>query len=216
MSTASIAKLTGIYPLIDDDLRWEHDPASQIEAVLAAGVSVLQLRLKRASDGDALRLCRWAVERAHKTEALVIVNDRFDLADLAGADGVHLGQNDLAPEKVPGELRERLLIGLSTHTLAQVRESRGQPIDYLAFGPVFGTCSKSSGYDARGVTALAEAVREAGRPVVAIGGIDAARLPEIRAAGACAAAVISAIAAAPDAAAATRRLRHRFTTSPGS
>ena len=166
----------------------------------------MQLRLKYTADGAALALARWAAERAHAAGALLVVNDRFDLADLAGADGVHLGQRDLPPERIPDELRARLLIGLSTHTLAQVRESRARPVDYIGFGPVFGTKSVESAWESRGTAMLAKAVHLAERPVVASGGIDLANAAEVKRAGAAAAAVISAIADAPDPAAATRAL----------
>ena len=103
------------------------------------------------------------------------MNDRFDLALLAGADGVHLGQDDLAPELLPAEARARLLVGLSTHTLEQARASRARPIDYVAFGPIFGTASKTSEYAPRGLALLREVASLVERPLVAIGGIDAAQ-----------------------------------------
>jgi thiamine-phosphate pyrophosphorylase len=209
------AKLAGIYPLADDDPRWRNDPRTVVQAALAGGATALQLRLKHTSDRETLELCRWAAEQAHEAGALLIVNDRFDLADLSGADGVHLGQEDLPPERIPSDLRRRLLVGLSTHTLEQVRESRDRPADYIAFGPVFGTTSKESEYSARGVDALAQAVRMAQRPLVAIGGITEANLSQVRAAGACAAAVISAITNAADPAEATRRLSAKFASPPG-
>ena len=214
MSCPAVSRLAGIYPLIDDDPRWGADPRALVEATLAGGVTVLQLRLKHMPDSEALTLCSWATRRAREAGALLIVNDRFDLADLSDADGVHLGQDDLQPERIPSELRRRLLVGLSTHTLAQVRASRERPVDYIAFGPVFGTRSKTSEYGPRGTDALAEAVQAAHRPVVAIGGITETNLPLVRASGAKAAAVISAIASADDPAEATRRLRTRFDIPP--
>jgi thiamine-phosphate pyrophosphorylase len=138
---------------------------------------------------------------------LFFVNDRFDLALLAEADGVHLGQEDLAPAALPESARARLAIGRSTHTLDEVRAAAREPVDYVAFGPVFGTASKDSPYPARGLALLAEAARLAApRPLLAIGGIDAARAASLRAAGAAGAAVISAVADADDPVAATRAL----------
>ena len=211
---AGLEKLRGIYPLADDDSCWRHGPRAVIEGALAGGASVVQLRLKHTDDREALALARWAARRARETGALLFVNDRFDLAHLAGAHGVHLGQDDVAPERIPPEVREHLLVGFSTHTLEQVRESRGRPVDHIAFGPVFGTRSKQSEYAARGAAMLREAVALAGRPVVAIGGINAEQLADVSAAGAAAAAVISAVADAEDPAAATRYLRERFDASP--
>lgn len=206
MKRDALERLRGVYALADDDTRWRNDTRTVVEAALEGGARVVQLRLKRTGDRDALELARWAVERAHAAGALLFVNDRYDLADLSGADGVHLGDRDLAPERLPGEVRARLLVGLSTHTLDQVRASRERPVDYIGFGPVFGTRSKESEWEARGPAMLKEAVAVAGHPVVAIGGIALSNAAEVRAAGAAAAAVISAIADAADPVAATRAL----------
>ena len=214
MTRPGLEKLRGIYVLCDDDPRWKSGVRAQVEGALAGGSTVLQLRLKRTSDREALETARWALARTRAAGALLFVNDRFDLAALSGADGVHLGQDDVPPELVPEDLRRRLLVGLSTHTCEQVEASRGQPIDYVAFGPVFGTASKQSEYSPRGLESLREAVSLAGHPLVAIGGIDASNAGSVRGAGAAAAALISAVADAPDPAAATRYLQSRFFESP--
>lgn len=205
--TPRVSRVRGIYPLADDDARWRHGPEAVLEAAIAGGAHVVQLRLKHTAEADALALVRRAAARARAAGVLLVVNDRADWAEAAGADGVHLGQDDATPEQIAPALRERLVVGLSTHTLEQVRASRARPVDYVAFGPVFGTASKDSPWPARGVAALAEAVRLAGRPVVAIGGIGAANAGEVARAGAAAAAVISAIADAEDPVAETRRLQ---------
>jgi thiamine-phosphate diphosphorylase len=185
--------------LADDDRRWQLNPIEQARAAGAGGASAIQLRAKHATDREALA---WSAEiraLARACGALFFVNDRFDLALAADADGVHLGQEDLPPERVPAEVRRRLLIGRSTHTLEQARAAREEPVDYVAFGPVFGTRSKQSPYEARGLPLLADVVRlVAPRPVIAIGGIDASNAREITRAGAAGAAVISAVAAADD------------------
>jgi thiamine-phosphate pyrophosphorylase len=206
-----LERVRGVYPLADDNPRWRHGPLVLLEAALRAGATVIQLRLKRSTDAEALELASHAAARARESGALLVVNDRFDIADLAGAGGVHLGHEDLAPERVPPEIRARLVVGLSTHTLEQVKESRDRPVDYVAFGPVFGTRSKESPYAARGVEALAEAVAIAGRPVVAIGGVSAENVALVRRAGARAFAVISAAADASDPEKALRELARRFT-----
>ena len=121
-------RLRGVYPLADDDPRWRNGARTVVRAALEGGATVVQLRLKHTRDGEALELARWAVESAREAGALLIVNDRFDLADLAGAGGVHLGQDDVEPERVPADVRERLHVGLSTHTLEQVRESVARPV----------------------------------------------------------------------------------------
>jgi thiamine-phosphate pyrophosphorylase len=203
----SSGRLRGLFALADDDPRWPRDPVAQARAAGAGGAAAIQLRAKHATDREALA---WAAEIraiARACGALFFVNDRFDLALAADADGVHLGQEDLPPERVPPEIRRRLLIGRSTHTLEQARAARDEPVDYVAFGPVFGTRSKQSPYEARGLALLADVVElVAPRPVVAIGGIDAGNAREIARAGAAGAAVISAVAAAGDPEQATREL----------
>jgi len=202
-----LGHVAGIYAIVDDAPGRRHTPRAVLEAALRGGASAVQLRLKHTSDRDALALARWAVAAAHASGALLIVNDRVDLASLSGADGVHLGTEDLAPERVPHELRRTLLVGLSTHTLDQVRKSRVRPVDYIGFGPVFATPSKASEYSPRGTPLLSRAVRESAVPVVAIGGIDGDNVAEVGRAGVAAAAVISALseAEAPDRALTTLR-----------
>ena len=133
------------------------------------------------------------------------MNDRFDLALLCDADGVHLGQLDAAQGDLP-EAARALAIGRSTHTLEQARSAAEEAVDYVAFGPVFATKSKESEYGERGLAALAQAAAAvAPLPMIAIGGIDAANAAKVVGAGAAGAAVIGAIAASeqPERAAAT-------------
>jgi thiamine-phosphate pyrophosphorylase len=207
VSTASGERFHGLHVLADDHPRWKRDPLEQARAACAGGAAVVQLRAKHATDRETLV---WAREIRVLTRAAgvaFVVNDRFDLALLAEADAVHLGQEDLPPDRIPARLRSELAVGRSTHTLEQVRAAQQEPIDYLAFGPVFGTTSKASAYDARGLEALSDAVALASpRPVVAIGGIDATRTAQVAGAGAAGAAVVSAVASADDAAAAVREL----------
>jgi thiamine-phosphate pyrophosphorylase len=193
--------------LADDDPRWRRDPVAQARAACAGGAAVVQLRAKRATDREALAWAEVLRELTRRAGALFLVNDRFDLALVAGADGVHLGQEDLPPARIPGPLRERLVVGRSTHTLAEARAARAEPVDYVAFGPVFGTTSKASPHAARGLEMLREAAAlVAPLPLVAIGGIDARNAELAIAAGAAAVAVISAVAGAADPEAAAREL----------
>jgi thiamine-phosphate pyrophosphorylase len=214
VTRSGIERVRGVYVLCDDDPRWKNDVRAQLEGALAGGASVVQLRLKHTADGAALALARWAVTRTRAANAVLFVNDRFDLALLSGADGVHLGQDDLWPEQLPDDARRKLLVGFSTHTREQLDAARSQPIDYVAFGPVFGTASKRSEWDARGLERLREVAARATHPLVAIGGIDASNIASVRVAGAASAALISAVADAPDPAAATRYLQARFLESP--
>lgn len=197
----------GLHVLADDDPRWPRDPVEQARAACIGGAHVVQLRAKHAADRQILEWARTIRRLTREAGALFVVNDRFDLALLAEADAVHLGQDDLPPDALPREARERLAVGRSTHTRAQLEAARDEDLDYVAFGPVFGTTSKTSGYDARGLEAVALASRLAApRPLIAIGGIARAHLPGLRASGAAGFAVISAVADAPDPVATTREL----------
>ncbi len=204
---ALAGRLSGLHVLADASPRWKFSPVEQARAACAGGAAAVQLRAKAAPDRELLG---WAAEiRAltERTGALFLVNDRFDLALAAGADGAHLGQDDLPPVRIPPAARERLLLGFSTHTLEQASAARGAPIDYLAFGPVFGTRSKDSAWGPRGLAQLAAVVRRVRPlPVVAIGGIDAGNAASVREAGAAGFAVISAVAGAAEPEAATRAL----------
>lgn len=199
-------RLAGLHVLADDDPRWQRDPVAQARTACRSGADVIQLRAKHATDRVALDWARAIRSVTRDAGTLFFVNDRFDLALCAEADGVHLGQEDVPPERIPHVLRRRLLIGRSAHTEDQVLAARDEPVDYVAFGPVFGTTSKPSPWSARGVEMLADVVRRiAPRPVVAIGGIDVANARRVSDAGA-AAAVISAVAGAADMGDATREL----------
>ncbi len=203
----SIERLRGLHVLADDAPHWKRDPVEQARAACRGGAAVIQLRAKYATDREALA---WAVEIRRLTRsrgALFIVNDRFDLALAAHADGVHLGQEDLPPARIPETARHRLLVGRSTHNAEQVERACAEPVDYVAFGPIFVSTSKRSENATCGLGPLADAVVAAApRPIVAIGGIDLSNVSEVVAAGAAGVAVISAVATAEDPVAATRAL----------
>ncbi|MBW2541410.1 MAG: thiamine phosphate synthase [Deltaproteobacteria bacterium] len=193
--------------LADDAPQWKLDPVEQARAACEGGARVVQLRAKCAADSTALEWAEAIRALTREFGAAFFVNDRFDLALAAGADGVHLGQEDIPPSRIPAAARSRLLIGRSTHSLAQAREASEDAVDYIAFGPIFATGSKDSPHEPRGVERLAEVVRAVQpRPVIAIGGIDLGNVARVIEAGAAGVAVISAIAAATDPRAAARAL----------
>ena len=137
-------------------------------------------------------MCEDVVARARPVGAIVIVNDRADLARLSGADGVHLGQDDLEPAAARRIVGDAALIGLSTHTIEQVRAACAAPVDYIAVGPVFGTSTKETGYRSVGTGFVREAAAAAStKPIVAIGGVTLARARDVIDAGAASVAVIS-------------------------
>jgi len=208
-------RVRGLHVLADLQARSRWDPVELARAACRGGAACVQLRAKDAPDALVLRLAHRIRAVTRERGVLFVVNDRFDLALLAEADGVHLGQDDLPPARLPEDARARLLVGRSTHDLEQARAGAEEPVDYLAFGPVFGTQSKASPYGPRGVEALARcAALAAPRPLVAIGGIDAGRAAEAARAGAAGIAVISAVAGAGDPEAATRALAEAFAKEP--
>jgi len=189
-----VRPLTPLYAIVDAAVaaRAGYQPEALAAAFLAGGVGTLQIRAKDLDSGPFLDLCTAIVALARPYGASIVVNDRADIARLAGADGVHVGQEDLTPADARTLLGPDAIVGLSTHTLAQIEHARGEPISYLAVGPVFGTQTKSTGYDAVGVALVERAVAAAGDlPVVAIGGITIDRARAVLGAGAASVAVIT-------------------------
>jgi thiamine-phosphate pyrophosphorylase len=170
--------------------------AALADAYLAGGARFIQIRCKHAASAAFLAMCDEVVARARPEGAIVIVNDRADLARLSGAHGVHVGQEDLDPEAARRILGSAALIGISTHSVDQVREACRQPVDYIAVGPVFGTATKETGHRSVGTEFVSEAAAlvaaaEPARSIVAIGGITVDRAPAVIDAGAASVAVIS-------------------------
>jgi thiamine-phosphate pyrophosphorylase len=166
------------------------------DAYLAGGARFIQIRSKHAASGTFLEMCLDVVARGQKANAIVLVNDRADIARLSGADGVHVGQDDLDPMSVRRILGDAAIVGLSTHSVDQVIAASKMPVDYIAVGPIFDTSTKATGYREVGTTFVrdaAAAVRSAGAdiPIVAIGGITLDRAESVIAAGAASVAVIS-------------------------
>jgi thiamine-phosphate pyrophosphorylase len=180
-----------------------HAPLDVTRAFLSAGVRLIQLRAKTWPSGPFLDLAQAAVADAASADATLIVNDRADIAALAGAPGLHVGQEDLRPDDARRIVGPDTWLGLSTHTAAQWTEALSAPISYVAIGPVFGTGTKATGYEAVGlqtVSMVAAAAAARSLPVIAIGGITLERAPGVIAAGASAVAVISdLLAGSPEA-----------------
>ncbi len=156
------------------------------------------------------------VQLAHRQHASVVINDRADLARLSGADGVHVGQEDLAPSAVRSLVGEDAIVGLSTHTPDQVDRAVLEPVSYVAVGPVFGTSTKATGFHPIGlemVRASARVARSRGLPLVAIGGVTIENAQSVLDAGAASVAVISDLLAEGDPEARVRAYIERLTRS---
>jgi thiamine-phosphate pyrophosphorylase len=179
-------------------------PESFLRAVLSAGVDIVQLRAKGAPDDDVLAAAEVVSRCCRKAGALFVVNDRPDLAVAADADGVHVGQDDMPPERARAVVGDERMVGLSTHSAEQLAAALG--VDYVAVGPVQETPTKP-GRPAVGLELVREAAAHATVPFFAIGGITADNVDDVVAAGAARIAVVRALVDAPDPAAAARRLR---------
>jgi thiamine-phosphate pyrophosphorylase len=198
------ARLGGLYVIVGGP-----DPVEQAGAAIAGGARVVQVRLKAAPAGAVLEAARRVVALA-AGRALVIVNDRADLALLSGADGVHLGDEDLPAAEARRLLGPGLLVGRTTRTLDEARAALAEGADHVGFGPIFATRSKPLAVPPRGLDGLAEVTRALAAPVVAIGGIGPDTIAGVARAGAACAAVIEAVCGAKDPAAAAALLAAAF------
>lgn len=190
-----------LYAILDVDVARAHgwEPVTLARAMFAGGARLLQVRAKRLPSGPYLDLCQAVVAAGVPHEAMVIVNDRPDIARLAGAAGVHVGQDDLPVEAARRVAGAHALVGLSTHDPAQIDAGAATDADYLAVGPVFGTSTKETGYAAVGLGLVRHAVAHGGgKPVVAIGGVTLERAAQVLAQGAASVAVISDLLATGD------------------
>jgi thiamine-phosphate pyrophosphorylase len=184
-------RISGLYAVIDSayvpvdrmrDVAWE---------MVDGGAGVIQLRAKGLSAADTLKAARSIKSVTDK--AVFIVNDRVDVAMLAGADGVHLGQEDIPADQARGLLGVDAVIGVSTHNVAEAVEAFSRGADYVSFGPVFPTRTKGDADVTKGIEGLAEFRQKVTGTVVAIGGITGENLGGVITAGADSVAIISDI-----------------------
>jgi thiamine-phosphate pyrophosphorylase len=190
---------------VDTSERAGWAPLDLARAYLDGGARFLQLRAKTLASGLLLELAERLVDRAATYDAIVVVNDRPDVARMAGTAGVHLGQDDLSPSDARRLVGDTAIVGYSTHSVAQIAAALREPATYIAVGPVFGTRTKETGYHAVGLELVAKAAgAAAGRPIVAIGGVTLATAPQVLAAGASCVAVIGDLLVGNDPAGRTR------------
>jgi thiamine-phosphate pyrophosphorylase len=177
-----------------------------VAEALAGGVDIVQVRDKNASDEEVVAATRRLREPCERHGALLVVNDRPDLTLAAGADGVHVGQEDVPVAEVRRSVGPDLLIGLSTHSPAEVDAAAASEADYIGVGPIYRTATKPALAPA-GLELVRYAAAHARQSFFAIGGVDARRVPEVAEAGAERIAVVRAIGDAGDPRAAARELR---------
>ncbi|MBI4529133.1 MAG: thiamine phosphate synthase [Deltaproteobacteria bacterium] len=199
------ALLFPLYGIVDPSQGKGRPADSLIRGLLDGGASVIQIRGKTMTSGLIFELACQARVLTRQAGALLIVNDRVDIALATGADGVHLGQDDF-PLDVARRLLGDKLIGISTHDLEQARAAEQGGADYIGFGPLFGTATKQTGYSPRGLEMLRKIRKTVSIPIVAIGGITEKNVQEVWEAGADGAAIINDIMGAEDVAGKVRRI----------
>jgi thiamine-phosphate pyrophosphorylase len=200
--------MRGLYAIVDTGVLAEKnlDALAFARAMVSARPAALQIRAKELSARETLALLRALVPLCRQARVPLVANDRPDLAVLAGCDLVHIGQDDV-PVALARRIAPGLGLGISTHTLEQLECALAARPAYVAYGPVFATASKTNaepvGVD--GLRQAAVASAKAGIPLVAIGGIDAARAPEIASIAPCAAMITALVTGVTSAAAAAER-----------
>lgn len=198
-----------------------------VREALAAGAPTIQLRLKSASARELLEAAQTLMPIVRSAGALFIVNDRLDVALAAGADGVHLGPDDLPVKdvrRVTGAravdadarsgVADTFIVGYSTDTTDEAARAEAEGADYLGVGAVYATANKSDAGDVIGLEGLRRVVKAVSIPVVAIGGITPERAPAVAKAGACGSAAIGAVMSAAEPAEAVRELLLPFGGTP--
>lgn len=206
-------KLAGLYLILDPSVAGFHlhPPAPDaprrvpfpaladlVRTALEAGVRLFQLRMKTPHTGEFYDLAAPLCPLVQQGGGTFIVNDRCDVAMAVGADGVHLGQDDLPLADARAILGPGKLIGISTHNLNQAIQAEAGGADYIGFGPIFPTVTKEHPDPVVGVAGLREVRAKVRIPIVAIGGINVKNVADVRTAGADCCAVVSAVLSAAD------------------
>lgn len=203
----------GLYALVDDSVRPDLPMVEKARAVIDGGVGVLQLRMEQTVDRLALPIVRTVVALAHPRGVRVIVNDRVDLALAGGADGVHLGADDLPVAVARRLLGPDALVGATTRSLADIERARGEGADHVGLGPLFPTRTKEVAHPPLGLERFAAIARASPLPVVGIAGITCSTIGQVAAAGAWAAAVAGDLLLAEDVLSRARALQQAFSVA---
>jgi len=191
-------RLSGLYLILDPAIAGARPLTDIVQLALDAGVRLFQLRMKTPETGRLFAMAAALCPLVRKGGGTFIVNDRVDVAEAAGADGVHLGQGDLPLADARKIMGPGKLIGIATHTLAQALEAEAGGADYIGFGPIFPTTTKENPDPVVGVTGLREVRAKVRIPIVAIGGINTRNVSAVVAAGTDCCAVVSAVLSASE------------------
>lgn len=204
-----------LYVILDRSVAGGRQLPDLLEAVLAGGCRLVQLREKTLPLAELLPLARHLARQCREADARFIVNDRADLALACGADGLHVGQDDLPAREARALLRPGMILGVSTHDPEQARRATADGADYVAVGSIFPTTTKA-GFQLVGPDLIRRVRPEVSVPLVGIGGITPDNAAAVIGAGADGVAVISAVCAAADPEASTRRFLERIVVRPSA
>jgi thiamine-phosphate pyrophosphorylase len=205
-----VTTLPRLYAITDRGLAGGLPHDAIVAALCRGGARLIQLREKQMADGALLEAALRAAAAARAGGARLVINDRADIAALAGADGVHVGDKDLPAAAARALIGPHGLLGISTHSVEEARRAAALPVDYVALGPIFGTTHAAAMRAPVGMEAVSRAAASLGKPLVAIGGITLANAADVVAAGATAVAVMGDLMSAPDIEARTAALVTRL------
>lgn len=198
---------TDLYAITDHNLSLGRDNVTVVRELLEAGIKLIQYREKERKMGVMLDECRAIRRLTLEYGATFIVNDHVDIAMMVDADGVHVGQDDLAIPEVRGLIGLEKIVGLSTHSPEQARAACAIGVDYIGVGPIYATKTKNDVCDPVGLEYLEWVVQNLDIPFTAIGGIKADNIADVARAGARTCAIVSAFVGSKDIGAAVREMR---------
>lgn len=196
---------SSLYGILDAGYLAPADMGAMAQKLLRGGIRILQLRAKKSSEAEICAMARQILPHVRAAEGIFILNDHPHLVPIVGADGAHIGQDDMTLGEARRLAGENAIIGLSTHSLEQVEQAVLQQPDYIGFGPLFATPTKPD-YKAIGLADIEKAQAMAPFPIFCIGGITSATLPQVVEAGARRVVVVSALLTAEDPCAKAREL----------
>jgi thiamine-phosphate pyrophosphorylase len=208
-------RFSGLYVILDRTVARDRPLEAILEAAIAGGCGMVQLREKDWPAGTLLPLARRLRDRCRGAGVPFIVNDRVDLALAVDADGVHLGQHDLPAAAARPLLRAGMIMGVSTHSVSQARSAQRDGADYVAIGAMYPTGTKPD-FELVGPAAVRQLRSQVQAPLIGIGGITVDTVGDVIRAGADGVAVISAVCAAADPEGATRQLVDAIRAARGS
>ena len=205
-------RIVDLYPVTCERLSTGRSNMEILEAVIKGGARAVQLREPDLADGTLYRMALEFREATEKAGVLLIINDRMDIARAVGADGVHLGQDDL-PVSVARDLVPELLIGVSTHSVEQALKAQEDGADYVNIGPIFPTKTKEGVDYFLGPEAVTQIGSKVNVPFTVMGGINSSNIGQVISRGARRVAMVTALTQAEDVAEAVRQFRKKIAAS---